>query len=211
VPNYVSADFMGTLPAGRPEPVVGLVGITPRMKRLDLAIDLIARLRQTDPRFRLLVKGRRPEEYAWMRNRPEEMAYYEAQYGRLAEEPSLAGAVEFEPFGDDMASFYRRIGYVISVSDHESFHLSLPDGAAAGALPTTLDWLGADRIYPADWIVGSIDAMARRILAQSTANEAHIMAERRRNAAWVEARFAEPVVFARIDACCGLGAIEPSA
>jgi hypothetical protein len=141
-----------------------------------------------------------------MRNRPEEMAYYEAQYRRAEEDPQLTGAVAFEPFGDDMAAFYRRIGYVISVSDHESFHLSLPDGAAAGAIPTTLDWLGADRIYPADWIVGSVEAMAERILLQSKADEPDVMACRQRNAAYVESRFAERTVFAQLDACCRLAA-----
>ncbi|MGM9488992.1 glycosyltransferase [Ideonella sp. YS5] len=211
VPNYVSDDLRGPLPSGMPLPVVGLVGITPRMKRLDLALDLVAQLRQCDPRFRLLIKGRRPEEYGWMRNRPEEMAFFEAQYRRAAEDPQLAGAVDFEPFGDDMAAFYRRIGYVISVSDHESFHLSLPDGAASGAIPTTLDWLGADRIYPADWIVGSIQAMAQRILAQSTASEEEVAAYRACNAAYVESRFAECVVLSQIDACCALDARQEQA
>ncbi|MEC5178757.1 glycosyltransferase [Arthrobacter sp. CG_A4] len=146
---------------------LGFVGIVPARKRLDTALDVLRLLRMLDDRYRLFIKGKRPEDFAWMANRPEEMLFYDEQYRRIETDPLLVGAVAFDAQGDDMAAWYRKIGVVLSVSDFESFHLTLPDGAASGALPASLAWPGADQIYPTSWLhadarelaefVGSLD------------------------------------------------------
>ncbi|MGX9900573.1 glycosyltransferase [Arthrobacter sp. SA17] len=64
-----------------------------------------------------------------------------------------------------MAEWYRKIGVVISVSDFESFHLTLPDGAASGAVPASLAWPGADQIYPTTWLHPDEDAIAQHLLS----------------------------------------------
>lgn len=143
---------------------LGFVGIVPARKRLDKALELLKQLRLQDSRYRLFIKGKRPEDFAWMANRPEEMAYYEEQYAKIESDPLLAGAVTFDEQGDDMADWYRKIGVVLSVSDFESFHLTLPDGAASGALPVSLAWAGADQIYPTTWLHSDVADMADRIL-----------------------------------------------
>ncbi len=63
-----------------------------------------------------------------------------------------------------MPEWYRSIGVALSVSDFESFHLTIADGAASGALPALLAWDGAEYIYPKDWISPSVDALAERLL-----------------------------------------------
>lgn len=132
--------------------VLGLVGIVPQSKRLDRALDILKELRREDAGYTLRVKGKRPEEFPWMLNRPEEMAWYEEQYRRLEEDPLLNGAVFFDPQGNDMPEWYSGIDYILSVSDHESFHLAVAEGAAAGCQPIVLSWEGADEIYPIEWI-----------------------------------------------------------
>lgn len=210
VPNYAGDAFFGfALPEQAPRRI-GLVGITPRMKRLDRALDLMQTLLAANAGFELVVKGKRPEEYAWMRARPDELAYYEAQYQRISADPSLAAAVRFEPFGEDMAGFYRSVGHVISVSDYESFHLTLADGAASGALPATLDWVGADRLYPAEWICRDTEEMAARIL-QLDSDPQKARAERSTNREHVQRRFSERVVCRALDELCGLGVQGPHA
>jgi hypothetical protein len=52
---------------------------------------------------------------------------------------------------------------VLSVSDFESFHLSVAEGAASRAVPVVLPWQGADSIYPAEWISRSPSAAVDRI------------------------------------------------
>ncbi|MGW9414245.1 glycosyltransferase [Arthrobacter cupressi] len=150
---------------------LGLVGIVPAQKHLDRALDVLKALRATDSRYRLFVKGKRPEEFAWMAKRPEEMRFYEEQYARIAEDPELAGAVTFDPHGNDMAEWYTKIGVVLSVSDFESFHLTLADGAMAGAVPASLAWPGADQIYPTSWLAASVGEMVQDILQKTGSAE----------------------------------------
>nr|WP_239537151.1 glycosyltransferase [Arthrobacter roseus] len=142
---------------------LGLVGIIPRRKRLDRALDLLSKLRREDDRFHLYIKGKRPEDYPWMAKRTEEMDFYSEQLRRIEADPFLNGAVTFDPHGEDMPGWYRKIGVVLSLSDFESFHLTLADGAASGAIPCSIAWPGADQIYPTEWLYSSTSAMALAI------------------------------------------------
>ncbi|GAA5226897.1 glycosyltransferase [Paeniglutamicibacter antarcticus] len=149
---------------------LGLVGMVPEHKRLDVALDLVAKLRSTDSRYHLYIKGNRPEEYSWMAARPQEMKFYEEQYTRIETDPLLRDGVTFDGHGSDMQDWYQKIGVSLSVSDFESFHYTIADGAASGAVPMSLAWAGADQIYPAHWLANSVADMAERIIA-STASE----------------------------------------
>ncbi len=143
--------------------VLGLVGMVPQSKRLDRALDILKELRKEDSGYTLRVKGKRAEDYPWMAKRTEEMAWYETQYRRLKEDPLLKGAVFFDPHGHDMPEWYSGIDYVLSVSDHESFHLAVAEGSASGSYPIILPWEGANEIYPADWIVNEIKGAVEKI------------------------------------------------
>lgn len=165
VPNAVDVSGLSRAKNDDSKFNLGFVGIVPAQKNLDKALDVLKQLRSVDDRFQLFVKGKRPEDFPWMAGRPAEMQYYEQQYQRISSDPDLAGAVTFDPHGDNMADWYSKIGVVLSVSDFESFHLTLADGAASGALPVSLAWPGADQIYPISWLHPDTDSMARRIAA----------------------------------------------
>lgn len=143
--------------------VLGMVGIVPQSKRLDRALDILKELRKDDDGYTLRIKGKRPEEYPWMAQRTEEMAWYETQYRRLEEDPLLKGAVIFDPHGNDMPEWYSGIDIILSVSDHESFHLAIAEGAAAGCIPILLPWEGADEIYPKEWVYADAKAAAEGV------------------------------------------------
>ena len=143
---------------------LGLVGIVPAQKHLDRALDILALLRKEDRRYELHIKGKRPQDYPWMASRPEEMAFYQRQEERITSDPNLQGAVHFDGHGNDMPEWYRKVGVVLSVSDFESFHLTLADGGASGCVPVSLPWAGADQIYPSDWIHPGVGDMAGYIL-----------------------------------------------
>ncbi|GAA1327083.1 hypothetical protein GCM10009592_13540 [Brachybacterium rhamnosum] len=148
---------------------LGLVGIVPRAKRLDLAVDLLETLLADDPEYRLFIKGKRPEDYPWMAQRPDEMAWYEEQYRRIAHiNADHPGAVVFDPQGDDMPEWYRKIGVALSVSDFESFHYTVADGAASRSLPASLAWAGSDLLYPRSWLSPTIETMASSVRARET-------------------------------------------
>ncbi|GHD11676.1 glycosyltransferase [Zhihengliuella salsuginis] len=176
VPNAVDSSYFGSDKADGARFNLGLVGIVPMQKHLDRALDVLAELRRHDDRYQLFVKGRTPEDYPWMLKREREMAYYDAQQSRIQNDPLLRGAVHFDGHGDDMPEWYRKIGIVLSVSDFESFHLTLADGGASGALPVSLAWPGAEQIYPEHWLHLTTDDMAATIAAVVGDDEAYASA-----------------------------------
>ena len=181
IPNFVRAEQLRRPKTDDARYTLGLVGIVPQRKRLDLAVDLIERLHSADPRYRLRVKGRRPEEIWWMERRPDEMAYYLEQYQRIQVINEQAGVevVGFDPHGDDMVEWYQGIGTVISTSDFESFHLTLADGAASGSDAVSLAWAGSDLIYPSSMLFSTIDNMAAAVLDdKARAQRAEDLADR---------------------------------
>ena len=71
----------------------------------------------------------------------------------------------FDRFGPDVASWLRRIGFVLSTSDDESFHLAPAEGMASGAVPALLPWPGAETIYDPRWIHASPAVVADALTA----------------------------------------------
>lgn len=197
VPNPVDTDIHKAAKADEARFHLGLVGIVPAQKHLDKALDVLKALRVVEPRYRLFVKGKRPEDFAWMASRPEEMQYYEQQYSRIVADPDLAGAVTFDPHGDDMADWYEKIGIVLSVSDFESFHLTLADGAAAGAVPVSLAWPGSDQIYPTSWLAASVPDMVQRITRANDSGTSWRKAAASAKA-YVDERFSKPNILAAL-------------
>ena len=66
--------------------------------------------------------------------------------------PLLRDAVVFDDGGPDVAAWLRRVGYVLSTSDDESFHVAPAEGMASRAVPVIRHWPGADTIYDRRWI-----------------------------------------------------------
>lgn len=153
---------------------IGIVGITPRLKRLDLALDVLEKCRAQDPRFRLVVKGKYPTEYAWLRHRPDELAYFAEQLERIKTNPLLAESVVFDGWGANMGEWYRKVGFILSVSDLEGTHQAVAEGGASGALPIIRNWDGADEVYRQEWVYADIAAMADKIVEYTRDRELRI-------------------------------------
>ncbi len=164
IPNYVDTQALDLPKSAEAQFNIGIVGIVPQRKRLDLAVDIIEKLRQEDERFHLYVKGKLPTEYSWMLGRAEELRYYDDQMDRIKNSNLLKDAVYFDGWGDDMPEWYQKIGFILSVSDFESFHLSVAEGAASRAVPVLLKWEGAEEIYPKDWSYRTVDEIVNAIL-----------------------------------------------
>lgn len=177
IPNPVDLAALGLPKTPEARKTLGLVGIVPRSKRLDLALDVLERLLERDSSYRLRIKGKTPHDYPWMQQRPTEMDYYDQQYARIeAINARHPAAVVFDGHGSDMAEWYRGIDVALSVSDFESFHLTIADGAASGAIPALLAWPGSDMIYPREWLSPNIPALVERIHHLSTCSDRSTMA-----------------------------------
>lgn len=166
VPNWVDVDQLDRpkLPGARFQ--LGMIGVAPSRKRLDLGLDVLAALRRRDPRYTLRVKSKLPWEYWWIWKKDEERDHYTAALRRIRGE--LSGGVVFDSYGPDVANWLRRVGFVLSTSDDESFHLAPAEGMASGAVPALLNWPGADRIYRPRWVHPDAESLADAIAACTT-------------------------------------------
>jgi glycosyltransferase involved in cell wall biosynthesis len=151
--------------------ILTTIGYVPPLKRLDRALDLLELLRRRDDRYRLLVKGREPWEYPWMAGREEGRDYYEELSRRLELTPSLRGAVDFEPFGDDVPAFLQRAGWILSTSEVEGHSVALAEGMASGAAAAILTRPGAAEQYGERWVHADAGAAAEAILATEARGE----------------------------------------
>ena len=165
VPNWVDIDQLHRPKLEGAQHHVGFIGMAPSRKRFDVALDVLEELRRDDPRFTLFVKSKLPWDYWWIWQKDEERVHYEEVFRRVRRSPALAGGVVFDPYGRDVGAWLRRIGFMLSTSDDESFHLAPAEGMASGAVPALLNWPGAETIYDGHWIHANPSAMAASIAA----------------------------------------------
>ncbi len=144
---------------------LGIVGIVPQRKRIDLALDILEQVQKKHPDVKLFIKSRRPEEYSWMvKYRPEEMAWYESTLKRIDQLPNPASVV-WDAHGDDMPAWFSKIGFLISTSDFEGSHQAVAESMAAGCVPIIRDWEGANRIYPPKYVWSHPEEAAAIVLS----------------------------------------------
>ncbi|MBI4729063.1 MAG: glycosyltransferase family 4 protein [Acidobacteria bacterium] len=198
IPNSVDAASLDRPKMPGAPFTLGMLGIVPKRKRIDRALDVLEILRAADPRFRLTLKGRFPWEHDWVWRLDHERAWFEAQLARIAASPLLRDAVAFEGFGPDVSSWLRGVGFMLSVSDDESFHIAVAEGMASRAVPVVLGWEGAAELYPRRWVHRSPEAAARRVLRTIEAGARRTEGEEAR--AFAADRYDVPVVTAAWDA-----------
>jgi glycosyltransferase involved in cell wall biosynthesis len=167
IPNYVDTNEFNQPKMEDARFNLGIVGIVPKMKRFDRALDILEKLRKKDRRYQLFVKGKQATEYAWMDQRSDEIEYYKVQEDRIESSPYLKGAVHYDGFGKDMEDWFSKIGYILSTSDFEGSHLSVAEAMASGSSPIIIKWDGADEIYPKENCFDDISNATEYILNET--------------------------------------------
>ncbi|MDJ1370944.1 glycosyltransferase family protein [Gulosibacter molinativorax] len=191
IPNTLSlADLQREPLAGR-EYRLGLVGFVPLLKRPDRALELLGRLREVDDRFTLHIRGRMPWEFPHLWQKPEQRESYLDMFAKLGAS-DLFEAVAIEPFGADMGSWFRKIGWTLSPSTTESFHLAPAEGMASGAVPVVWERPGAEATFGEQFLVRDTAEAAERILA--TVRDAERLTRLQADAMSAVSRFDEQVV-----------------
>jgi glycosyltransferase involved in cell wall biosynthesis len=142
---------------------LGMISIDSSRKRLDLGLDVLEELRRDDDRYVLSVKSRMPWEHWWVWQIPAERDHYAAVLRRIQRSPLLRDAVVFDDAGPDVAAWLRRVGFVLSTSDDESFHVAPAEAMASRAVPVVRHWSGAETIYDKRWIRETPTEMAALI------------------------------------------------
>jgi len=137
-------------------------------KRVDLALDVLEELRRDDDRYQLFIKSGMPWELWWVWKHQEQRRHYNDAFRRVQRSPLLRDAVVFDDGGPDVPAWLRRIGFILSVSDDESFHMAPAEGMASRAVPAIRHWPGAETIYDSRWIGENPAEMAASIAALSS-------------------------------------------
>ena len=155
---------------------IGLIGIVPILKRPDRAISLLTKLLSSDSRYVLHIKGHVPWDYAWEWKKAAHQDSYRAFYASIANNPDIFSRIIFEPFSPDIGNWMQKIGWMLSPSYRETFHLSAIEGAASGAIPLAWNREGSEEIIGADYNFADTDSVAEFIISTNRSPEAYALA-----------------------------------
>lgn len=150
---------------GNPSRTLGMIGWGKVVKDPAWTLDLLELLLEHDPTWQLMLVGDPLSDGGSERRR----AYVRAVHERLA--GRLADHVRHVPQTPDVVPHAQQMGFVISSSRRESFHLGLLEGVLCGAVPVVRDWpvyggqLARGGLYPREWITGSDPADAAQRIA----------------------------------------------
>jgi len=165
IPNLLDdSKFTPKKKTGDAPYTLGIIGVAPARKRLDRALDLLEDLLQEDDRYCLRVKGKHPLDYSWLLNREDELAYYRRIFERINSHSKLRQKVIFDPSGDDVNEWFTMVGFILSPSDFESFHMSIGEGGLTGAVPIIWNWEGAKEIWGKEAVVHSLSEAKERVI-----------------------------------------------
>ncbi len=167
--NFVDVKKFQLQKFGGSEFNLGMIGIAPASKRLDLALDTLELLLAEDDRYSLHVKGPSPQSYKWLWARTKEREYYEKVFERI-NSGALRYKVIFDPAGNDVHRWLQKIGYILSPSDAESFHMAVAEGISSKATPIVWKWPGVDFVYPFVELVDSAQSAASQIARLNRSN-----------------------------------------
>lgn len=143
---------------------LGMLGFTPLLKRPDIAVEILRQVLAEDDRFVLYLRGSAPWEYPWIWNRDiAEVEAYRGLYERVGADPVLRQRVVFEPAGSNVEAWFSKIGWVLSLSERETFHVAAAEGMASGAVPVFLERRGVADIFSDRWVFDSAESIARYI------------------------------------------------
>ncbi|TQM57327.1 glycosyltransferase [Humibacillus xanthopallidus] len=154
---------------------LGMVGWAQQVKDPCWTLDLLERLRAEDDRWRLLLVG--ADFPLTSGNGVESHAAERFRSRLLSGGAGLADAVDFVGYTKALPEVLRRVGWGVSSSRREGFHIGLVEMAASGAVPVVRDWPvyagigGASGLFPEDWVARDIGCAAERVLDLSSSGQ----------------------------------------
>lgn len=144
--NFVDFDKYNLSKLGGELFNLGMIGIVPAQKGLDKALNILEELLAYDNKYMLHIKGASPSSYSWVWSRVKERNYYENTYERI-NSTNLRYKVIFDPPGNDVEQWLRKIGFILSLSESESFHMALAEGISSLAIPIPWKREGVETIF----------------------------------------------------------------
>jgi len=174
---------------------LGICGVLPSLKRLDRALNILEKLWEKDKRYKLYVKSKMPQDLPWLMRREQERSYYDDVFKRIKRAPWRNNVI-FDEHGNDMDEWFRKIGYILSTSDFESFHLAPMEGMASGSVPLVLHWPGAETIYPKEFLFENEEQIVNFIHDKKEVENI-----RENLASFPALNFDKEIIIAKIESC----------
>ncbi len=153
IPNYLDVKAYETSDDPRKTKRLAMVGTLPKLKGYHRALELLHYLNLHGD-YSLTVFGKGPLDLPWVYKNPVERSYYEACEQYIVDN-NLSDKVTFSGWVDTKTAL-ADYGFVLSLSDLESFHVAPAEGFASGNQGVFLPWHGVDYIYPEDYIFEDI-------------------------------------------------------
>lgn len=164
LPNIIDLGHFDHPRAADTDHTLAMVGWGRAVKDPLWAVELLARLRQQDGRWRLLLIGHPFEKVL-----PPGGRAYAARFARRVAEPDVRNAIEHIAFTPELPPVLARAGWVVSSSVRESWGVGPMEAVVAGAVPIIRNWPllaqwgGARSLYPEEWVAETIDEAVSRV------------------------------------------------
>ena len=142
-----------------------LAGILPARKGYLKGLELLKELRETDPRFQLVILGSDSNSVDWISKNPMEKDYFDT-CENFIDKNDLRGHVHFSGWLE-RSEMFNNVSYVLSLSDPyipESFHLAPAEALADHTAALILAWPGVEYIYPDSMIFQSVHEIKEMIM-----------------------------------------------
>lgn len=174
--NYVKSTMFNNIPKQQgSEFNIALIGMLPRLKRPDIAIDIIEHLASINPNFKLHIIGKDYTEWFVTRDSETETQYYKDLYNRINLSP-FRNNIIFEGYHTNPEILLQNIGYTLSLSDIEGSHQAVAESMATGCIPfiygDALKRYKLDQIYPKQYCYydNNINYLCNQIILYATNN-----------------------------------------
>lgn len=145
---------------------IGMLGYNRKLKRPDIAIDIIEDLNKEGNKYFLFLKGRPSNEVPWIWKNQIERDFFTKLSNRINTSPCKENII-FEPWSTQVELWFRKIGFILSTSDIESFHCAVAEGMAAKTIPMITGWKGSSLIYPNEFIKQDAYEISKDIITLS--------------------------------------------
>lgn len=149
--------------------VLGMLGYANLNKDPLFAARILARLRESDSTWRLMLVGKNWDESSL---KDAELDYYRG-FRAFVDQNGLDGAIEYVDFTTQIQEPLAKIGFILSCSHREGTHEAILEGMSSGAVPVIRRWpmvskFGApDSFYPGLACVDSVDEAVTQILTNA--------------------------------------------
>lgn len=167
--NYVETDIYSGTKNGDFKHNIAIVGYIPKLKGMLRGLKILKMLKEHDKKFKLYLIGKNYRDLGWIWNDTVERSYFE-ECETFIKENYLEDSVIFKGWMK-RAELFNEIGYVLSVSDIESFHLAPAEGLVALTPALLLRREGVEYVYPEKIIFDNIKDIKDMIISTCDDND----------------------------------------